>query len=62
MVLKKNTEVFQLYKPAFPVQSAAVDDNTIVPDKFPRTFLLLSLWQMVVENYPVPIKGELKDG
>ena len=59
--MKKNSEIFQLYKPAFPVNSAAVDDNISVPDKFPRTFLLLSLWQMVVENYPVPIEGELKD-
>ncbi|CAD1480429.1 unnamed protein product [Heterotrigona itama] len=28
-------------------------------DKFPRTKLLLSLCQMVEENYPVPLKGEL---
>lgn len=28
-------------------------------DKFPRTQLLLSLCQMVEENYPVPLKGEL---
>lgn len=28
-------------------------------DKFPRTKLLLSLCQMVEENYPVPLRGEL---
>lgn len=28
-------------------------------DKFPRTQLLLSLCQMVEENYPIPLSGEL---
>lgn len=30
-------------------------------DKFCRTKLLLSLWQMVEENYPVPLKGTLAE-
>lgn len=29
-------------------------------DKFPRTSLLLSAWQMIEENYPVPLEGSLK--
>lgn len=29
-------------------------------DKFPRTALLLSAWQMVEENYPIPLNAALK--
>lgn len=39
----------------------STDRNNNLPstDKFSRTQLLLSLQQMVIENYPVPLKGEL---
>ncbi|XP_065224759.1 RNA exonuclease 5 isoform X2 [Planococcus citri] len=60
-ILAKEENVFRLFKPAFPVKSPPVVGNASVPDKFPRTYLLLSLWQMVVESYPVPIKGELSE-
>lgn len=60
-ILTKESNIFRLFKPAFPVMNPPSTDNLTVPDKFPRTYLLLSLWQMVVENYPVPIKGELSE-
>lgn len=35
------------------------NNNLPSTDKFSRTQLLLSLQQMIAENYPVPLKGEL---
>ncbi|XKL63149.1 hypothetical protein PGB90_005513 [Kerria lacca] len=61
-ILKNNAKIFRLFKPSFSVDlQKASNNNDSVSDKFPRTYLLLSLWQMVVENYPVPIKGELSN-
>lgn len=37
------------------------NENLPPTDKFCRTKLLLSLWQMVEENYPVPLKGTLAE-
>ncbi|XP_066598343.1 RNA exonuclease 5 isoform X2 [Prorops nasuta] len=62
--LFKNGDVFELLKAVFPVQSSndknlkQIDDLPPT-DKFPRTQLLLSLWQMIEENCPVPLKGQL---
>lgn len=54
-------DVVKLLKSVFPVQNLMVPSNNDLPptDKFSRTELLLSLKQMVEENYPVPLKGEL---
>ena len=30
-------------------------------DKFPRTSLLLSAWQMIEEGYPIPANAEMKE-
>lgn len=58
-------DVIKLLKTVFPMQQPRTinneSKNSELPttDKFPRTQLLLSLCQMVEENYPVPLKGEL---
>lgn len=44
----------------FPTKNNS-DENLPPTDKFCRTKLLLSLWQMVEENYPVPLKGTLAE-
>lgn len=58
--------VIKLLKTVFPVRSVNSSnveiktcENLPQTDKFCRTKLLLSLWQMVEENYPVPLKGIL---
>lgn len=58
------TDMIRLMKAVFPVNMPAtnsIKDNSDLPstDKFSRVKLLLSLRQMVEENYPVPMKGDL---
>lgn len=62
-VLKSN-EVFDTVKNAFPITDTDIEETCISlegkrpnTDKFSRTDLLLSGWQMVEENFPMPIKG-----
>lgn len=69
--LQTNGDVIKLLRSAFPVhlknnnneKSMKNNSNENLPptDKFCRTKLLLSLWQMVEENYPVPLKGTLAE-
>lgn len=64
--IQHTTDVIKLLRTVFPVQESQLNgsfsnEETELPlsDKFPRTQLLLSLRQMVEENYPVPLRGEL---
>ncbi|XP_071574836.1 uncharacterized protein Rexo5 isoform X1 [Temnothorax nylanderi] len=69
--LQTNGNVIKLLRSVFPMHSINSDEKfptknssnrTLPPtDKFCRTKLLLSLWQMVEENYPVPLKGTLAE-
>ncbi|XP_020297543.1 putative RNA exonuclease NEF-sp isoform X2 [Pseudomyrmex gracilis] len=69
--LQSSGNVIKLLKSAFPVQLLNTDETVSIKqesnkylsstDKFCRTKLLLSLWQMVEENYPVPLKGTLAE-
>lgn len=67
--LQTNGNVIKLLRSVFPMHSAsndvknALEHNINLPstDKFCRTKLLLSLSQMVEENYPVPLKGTLAE-
>ncbi|XP_068915506.1 RNA exonuclease 5 isoform X2 [Tenebrio molitor] len=57
----KSSEVFDTVRNLFPIATNE-DGQTKRPnlpptDRFPRTQLLLSGWQMVEENLPLPIKG-----
>ncbi|XP_076750664.1 RNA exonuclease 5 isoform X2 [Xylocopa sonorina] len=65
--MKSTGDVVKLLRTVFPMHE---DPSTNIEnfkkwselpttDKFPRTKLLLSLCQMVEENYPVPLKGVL---
>lgn len=58
----ESSEVFDCIKNLFPLEKKegkTDKTNLVLPsgDKFPRTQLLLSGWQMVEENFPMPIKG-----
>lgn len=60
----KNSKVFSMLKAVFPVEEQVknyYEKYSQLPkgDKFPRTHLLLSAWQMVQENYPIPLRGSL---
>jgi len=66
--LQTNGNVIKLLRSVFPhsinsnvkFSTKNNSDGNLPPtDKFCRTKLLLSLWQMVEENYPVPLKGTL---
>lgn len=67
--LQTNGNVIKLLRSVFPMHSTnndvknALEHNINLPstDKFCRTKLLLSLSQMVEENYPVPLKGTLAE-
>ncbi|KAB0797028.1 hypothetical protein PPYR_11089 [Photinus pyralis] len=56
----ENSNGFDKIKGLFLIESdsgSAQPTSLPTGDKFPRTDLLLSGWQMVEENYPLPIKG-----
>lgn len=61
--IEKSGEIFDTLKHSFPIETetAKSSTNSSVPttDAFPRTQLLLSGWQMIEENFPLPIKGLL---
>lgn len=65
--LQTNGNVIKLLRSVFPMHSAnndvknKCDISLPSTDKFCRTKLLLSLSQMVEENYPVPLKGILAE-
>ncbi|XP_076275568.1 RNA exonuclease 5 isoform X2 [Rhynchophorus ferrugineus] len=55
-------EVFNTVNNFFPVDheensSSSTQNDLPGNDKYPRTQLLLSGWQMIEENFPLPIKG-----
>lgn len=61
--LKNNLHIrYKVLRALFPISA---DNQKIkelpTSDKFPRTELLLSAWQMLEENYPVPMKEPLKE-
>ncbi|CAK9796798.1 RNA exonuclease 5 [Anthophora quadrimaculata] len=65
--LQNTGDVIKILRAVFPIHPSALtntenlSNKSELPytDKFSRTQLLLSLCQMVEENYPVPLKGEL---
>ncbi|CAL7935248.1 unnamed protein product [Xylocopa violacea] len=65
--MKTTGDVIKLLRTVFPMhRDPSVNAENLkklselpITDKFPRTKLLLSLCQMVEENYPVPLKGVL---
>nr|CAD7396027.1 unnamed protein product [Timema cristinae] len=64
--LKNNEEVFRALRAVFPVAQVREDGKDKVlasipeSDKYPRTHLLLSAWQMIEEHYPLLLKGEMQ--
>ncbi|XP_044747378.1 RNA exonuclease 5 [Coccinella septempunctata] len=57
----KSEDLFDTVRNLFPIEEdiSNSENNSELPpsDKFPRTQLLLSGWELVEENFPLPIKG-----
>lgn len=58
----KSGDLFDTVRNLFPIEvdlsnPESVDRELPSSDKFPRTQLLLSGWELVEENFPLPIKG-----
>lgn len=61
LALEARKDLNVMIKAVFPVQNNVVDVSELCSeDKYPRTQLILSAWQLVEENYPVPLKGKLQ--
>ncbi|XP_001607810.2 RNA exonuclease 5 [Nasonia vitripennis] len=64
--MKSSGDIIKLFRTIFPMQPVVkkdtdADKDIQLPptDKFSRTELILSPWQLVEENYPIPLKGGL---
>ncbi|XP_015123461.1 uncharacterized exonuclease C637.09 isoform X2 [Diachasma alloeum] len=62
--MQSTGDLVKLLKVVFPMRSPIPNgrpnpQNLPPTDKFPRTQLLLSPWQLVEENYPLPLRGGL---
>lgn len=63
--VQKCNELFDTVKNFFPIEEEEEEEVPVLPkdsklppsDKYSRTQLLLSGWQMVEENFPLPIRG-----
>lgn len=62
LALEARKDLMVMMKAVFPVGIEAVTDKeNSSKDQFPRTQLVLSAWQLAEENYPLPLKGKLKE-
>ncbi|XP_045462527.1 RNA exonuclease 5 isoform X2 [Harmonia axyridis] len=62
----KSEDLFDTVRNLFPIEedlsnSENYDKELPPTDKFPRTQLLLSGWELVEENFPLPIKGLMEN-
>lgn len=62
LALEARKDLMVMMRAVFPIDNEIVNDDSLISeDKFPRTQLVLSAWQLIEENYPVPLKGKLND-
>ncbi|XP_072947380.1 RNA exonuclease 5 [Epargyreus clarus] len=62
LALEVRKDLMVMMKAVFPINDDLPDNKELnSEDKFPRTQLILSAWQLIEENYPVPLKGKLKN-
>ncbi|KAJ8716113.1 hypothetical protein PYW08_013398 [Mythimna loreyi] len=60
LALEARKDLMIMMKAVFPIGEGNTNGvNLFTDDKFPRTQLVLSAWQLIEENYPVPLKGKL---
>lgn len=62
LALEARKDLMVMMRAVFPIRDATPECTvTSLEDKFPRTQVILSAWQLIEENYPVPLKGKLKE-
>lgn len=62
LALEARKDLMIMMRAVFPIGDGITNEASIsAEDKFPRTQLVLSAWQLIEENYPVPLKGKLSD-
>ncbi|KAL0822535.1 hypothetical protein ABMA28_004582 [Loxostege sticticalis] len=64
LALEARKDLMIMMKAVFPIGDSVINNDLDIvtsEDKFPRTQLILSAWQLIEENYPVPLKGKLKN-
>lgn len=59
LALEIRKDLMTMIKAFFPVGNEVSESVQNPVDKFPRTQLVLSAWQLIEENYPVPLNGKL---
>jgi RNA exonuclease 1 len=61
--MKHKEDLFKVMRAIFPVSDSSWmshHDPRPASDHYSRTQLLLSASQLIEENYPLPLKGELR--
>uniref|UniRef100_A0A2A4JGZ1 Exonuclease domain-containing protein n=1 Tax=Heliothis virescens TaxID=7102 RepID=A0A2A4JGZ1_HELVI len=62
LALEARKDLNIMMKAVFPIGKEITNEVIYTTeDKFPRTQLVLSAWQLIEENYPLPLKGKLSD-
>ncbi|XP_063363707.1 RNA exonuclease 5 isoform X1 [Cydia amplana] len=61
LALEARKDLMIMMRAVFPITGEVNEPLEISSeDKFPRTQLMLSAWQLIEESYPVPLKGKLE--
>ncbi|XP_047993260.1 RNA exonuclease 5 [Leguminivora glycinivorella] len=61
LALEARKDLMIMMRAVFPITGDVNESLEISSeDKFPRTQLLLSAWQLIEESFPVPLKGKLE--
>ncbi|XP_069701462.1 uncharacterized protein Rexo5 isoform X2 [Periplaneta americana] len=63
VAMKEREDLFKIFRAIFPVFEPSWSNSQVtrpLSDRYSRTQLLLSPTQLVEENYPLPLKGELR--
>lgn len=62
LALEVRKDLMIMMKAIFPVRDGVSEnlENISREEKFSRTQLILSAWQLIEENYPVPLNGKLR--
>ncbi|CAH2091144.1 unnamed protein product [Euphydryas editha] len=62
LALEVRKDLMVMMKAVFPIRDGIPENfkNISLDEKFPRTQLILSAWQLIEEGYPVPLNGKLR--
>ncbi|KPI97380.1 Putative RNA exonuclease NEF-sp [Papilio xuthus] len=62
LALEARKDLMVMMRAVFPIEDGDSENyNYTNGDAFPRTQLILSAWQLIEDNYPLPLKGKLQN-